>query len=329
MSALRKSWICVVAIWLLLVGAVAEETQTSWRDEYKLGAGDVVNIRYYGRPELDREGVRIAPDGSLSYLQVNSLAVAGLSLDGARQALETALRAYYRNARLIVTPEELVSKRYVILGKVVDKGIFTLERPLTLLEAIARSRGIETGLYEQNTVELADLERSFIVRGGERLPVDMAALYYEGDLSQNIEIEPDDYIFLASNIANEYYVLGAVRRPGAQGYSAGVTVVGAIARREGFLESAWQKRVLLVRGSLERPEAQIVDVEAILAGQAVDVPIEPGDILYINDRPWYRVEQLLDRALQGFVQSATTTWVSSNVPDAIRAPFIPQTGWRE
>jgi polysaccharide biosynthesis/export protein len=305
--------------------ASAPTPTVSWRDRYTLGAGDVVNIRYYGRADLDRAGLRIAPDGTISYLQVNSLPVAGMSIDELRAALESELTRYFRNPRLIITPQELISKRYVILGKVIDNGVFTLDRPISLLEAIARSRGIETGLFEQQTVEIADMDRSFIMRAGHRLPVDFARLYYEGDLAQNPELEPGDYIYLASNLANEYYVLGSVNRPGAQGFTHRASVVSAIARREGFTAGAWQDRVLLVRGSLHQPQTFIVDVKAIVTGQQPDFPLEPGDIVYVNDRPWYRVEQILDRALDGFLESATSTWVRTNVPDAITNPLLPNT----
>ncbi len=306
-----------------------EKTGGSWREAYRLGAADVVNIRFYGRPELDRPGVRIAPDGSLSYLQINSLAVEGMTIDELRGALQNALRKYYRNPRLIITPEELKSKRYVILGKVVDKGVYSLDRPITLLEAIARSRGIETGLFQQSTVEIADMERSFIIRDGEQLDVDFAKLYFEGDLSQNVYLEPQDYIFLASNLSNEYYVLGSVARPGAQGFSNRASVVSAVTRREGFTEGSWKKRVLVVRGSLEDPETHVVDVDAILQGKAPDFPLEPGDIVYVNDRPWYKAEQILDTAVQNFLKSATSTWINENVPDAIGNPWFDRTDWRE
>ena len=301
----------------------------SWRERYTLGPGDMVNIRFYGQAGLDRPGVRIAPDGTLSYLQVNSLEVNEMTIDEMREALEAALVDYYRNPRLIITPWELKSKRYVILGKVIDKGVFTLDRPITLLEAIARSRGIETGLFEQSTVEIADMDRSFIMRGGKRLDVDFSKLYFEGDLSQNVYLEPQDYIFLASNLSNEYYVFGAVAQPGAQGFSNRASIISAVTRREGFTEGSWKRRVLVIRGSLSDPQLFVVDVDAILKGLSPDFLLEPGDIVYVNNRPWYKAEQILDTAIENFVKSATSTWVIENVPDVIGDPWFKRTGWRE
>lgn len=324
-----------LALWAWLTGAYAQsEVSTttapvSWRERYTLGPGDVVDIRFYGSSALDRAGLRIAPDGTLSYLQVNSLYVDGLSIDELRSKLEQNLRKFHRDPRLIITPGELNSKRYVILGKIMDKGVFTLDRPITLLEAIARSRGIETGLFEQSTVEIADMDRSFIIRNGERLDVDFAKLYFEGDLSQNVYLEPRDYIYLASNLSSEYYVFGSVSTPGAQGITNRATLVSAITRRKGFTEGAWLNRVLVIRGSMSDPELFIVDVKSILAGLEADFPLAPGDIVYVNDRPWYKAEQILDTAMQNFLSSATSTWVDANVPDAIANPWLDRTGWRD
>lgn len=301
----------------------------SWRERYTMGPGDVVNIRFYGRSELDRSGITIAPDGSLSYLQVNSLPVAGMMVGELRAALEHALSEYYREPRLIVMPFALQSKRYVILGKIIDKGVFTLDRPITLLEAIARSRGIETGLVGDSTREIADMERSFIVRRGERLDVDFAKLYYEGDFSQNVYLEPQDYIFLASNLANEFYVFGSVAFPGNQSFSNGVGLISAITASGGFTERAWTKRVLLVRGSLSNPAVQVVNAEAILAGRELDIPVQPGDIVYVNDRPWRKTEALLDTVVRRFLQSATSTWANENVPDLIADPLLKRQDWRD
>ncbi|WPJ96825.1 polysaccharide biosynthesis/export family protein [Coraliomargarita algicola] len=335
MTRLIRIVFLAIFSFLFVVGQSAAQEEeaapapVSWRERYTLGPGDVVDIRFYGSDTLNRSGLRIAPDGTISYLQVNSLYVSGLTIDELRSKLEEKLRTYHRDPRLIITPWELKSKRYVILGKIMDKGVYTLDRPITLLEAIARSRGIETGLFEQSTVEIADLDRSFIIRNGERLDVDFAKLYFEGDLSQNVYLEPQDYIYLASNLSSEYYVFGSVSTPGAQGITNRATLVSAITRRNGFTEGAWPDRILVIRGSMSSPELFVVNVKSILAGKEADFPLAPGDIVYVNDRPWYKAEQILDTAVQNFLSSATSTWVDENVPDAITNPWLRRTDWRD
>jgi polysaccharide biosynthesis/export protein len=304
----------------ILPGNQAPAAPSSWRNRYELGPGDVVNFSLYGRPDLDRPGFRIAPDGTVSFLQAQNINIAGLTLDEARLKIEQGLSTHFRSPRVIITPQEVASKRFTILGKVVKRGVVTLDRPITLVEAVANAGGLETGLFEQNTVELADLDRSFISRGGKRLSVDFRRLLHEGDMSLNIEIEPNDFIFIASNITNDYFVLGAVANPGVQGLTPDATVVAAITRRGGFTERAWPDRVLVIRGSLEKPQTFIVNVKDVLAAKEKDLKLLPKDIVYIADRPWIVAEDILKVALSAFVTSATTSWINVNVDPLINEP---------
>jgi protein involved in polysaccharide export with SLBB domain len=296
-----------------VTGNQAAAAPASWRNRYELGPGDVINFSLFGRPELNRPGFRVAPDGTVSYLQAQNIKVAGLTLDEARLAIEQGLASHFRSPRVIITPQEVGSKRFTILGKVINKGVVTLERPITLVEAIANAGGLETGLFEQNTVELADLDRSFISRHGKRLAVDFRRLLNEGEMSLNIEIEPDDFIYIASNISNDYYVLGAVGSPGVQGLTPDATVVAAISRRGGFSERAWSNRVLVVRGSFSQPKTFIVNVKEVLAAKESDFKLQPKDLVYVAERPWVEAEDILKVALSALVTAATSTWVDLNV----------------
>lgn len=301
-------------------GNKAASTVTSWRDRYELGAGDVINFSLYGRPELDRPGFRIAPDGTISYLQAQNILVAGLTIDEARIAIEKGLSTNFRSPRVIITPQEVGSKRFTILGKVINKGVVTLERPITLVEAIANAGGIETGLFERNTIELADLDRSFVSRKGQQLPVDFRKLLNDGDMKQNIEIEPNDFIFIASSITNDYYVLGAVVNPGVQGFTPDATLVSAISRRGGLNDRAWTDRVLVVRGSFSKPETFVLSLKDILAAKENDFKLQPKDIVYISERPWVVAEDILKLALSAFATSASSTWVNLNVDPILTSP---------
>lgn len=294
-------------------GNRAPTAPTSWRNRYELGPGDVINFALFGRPELDRPGFRVAPDGTVSFLQAQNINVAGLSLDEARLAVEKGLSSHFRSPRVIITPQEVGSKRFTILGKVAQKGIVTLERPITLVEAIANAGGLETGLFDYKIIELADLDRSFISRNGKHLPIDFRRLLHDGEMKYNIEIEPNDFIYVASNISNDYYVLGSVASPGIQGLTADASVISAISRRGGFTERAYKSRVLVIRGSFDAPKTFIINVKDILAAKEKDFKLEPKDIVYIADKPWAEAEDIFNVALSAFVTSAATNWINLNV----------------
>jgi len=113
-----------------------------------------------------------------------------------------------------------------------------------------------------------------------------------------------------------FYDLG-MEKP-AKWMLMGLLVVGA-----GFLPSAFKQRVLVVRGSLTKPRTFVVDTAAILAGQQKDFPLEPRDIVYVSDKPWARVEELLDQAATAFIQSFISVGAGAHI-----APLITRPIWK-
>jgi protein involved in polysaccharide export with SLBB domain/uncharacterized protein involved in exopolysaccharide biosynthesis len=322
------AWLGKWAAAIILAGfsslsAFAGSPTPAWQERLTLGPGDTVSVTAFGRPDSARPDITVGPDGKISYLEAHQITAAGLTIDELRAALDAELGKYYRNARTIVTPGVISSKRYYMLGKVVDKGAFTLDRPLTILEAVARSRGLETGLFQQNTVELADLPRAFLCRQGRRMPVDFERLFQKGDLSQNLPLEPEDYLYFPSANVNEVYVLGAVKSPGIQGFTPNASVISMVTVRGGFTEKAYLDKILVVRGSLTHPETFVVDARKILKGGAKNFALQPKDIVFVADKPWARAEELLDIAVRTFVQAAAAGWASESVGPIITAPIIP------
>jgi polysaccharide biosynthesis/export protein len=285
----------------------------SWRERYELGPGDSINISLYGHGDLGRSGVKIAPDGTMNYLQAQSVNLVGKTLEEARIEIESRLSAYYKSPRVIITPQELGSKRFSILGKVTQRGNFVLDRPITLVEAVTMAGGIETGFIGHDSMELADFDRSFVNRRGECLKVNFRKLFLESDMSNNITIEPGDFIYIASNITNNYYIYGSVASTGMQALTPGATVAEAITLQGGYTAGAWLDHILVVRGSMDNPKTYVVNLKKILAGEEKDFPIEPKDIIYVNDRPWVKAEELLKLATRSFVSSASSTWVNQQI----------------
>jgi protein involved in polysaccharide export with SLBB domain len=308
---------------MMMFGVTALDAAES-SSPLRLGPGDAVNITMPGFEGHAREEVKIGPDGRLTYLQARDVLVAGLTMDELRALLARDLSRYYKNARVVVTPFTFQSQKAYVLGKVVKKGAVNLYRPMSVLEVVAEAGGLETGLFQQNTVELADLGRSFVMRGQTRLPVNMEALFLRADMTQNALVEPGDYLYFPSANSNEIYILGDVKMQGTQGLLAHTSVHSAIAQAGGFTPKAYTKRVLIIRGSLDKPERLVVNMEDVLAGRSKGFRLEPKDIVYVADHPWARAEELMGMAINAFLQGAVSSWTGANVGPFIKTPILPQ-----
>jgi protein involved in polysaccharide export with SLBB domain/capsular polysaccharide biosynthesis protein len=296
--------------------------RADWQKHLTLGPGDVLSFHLFGSPELTRDDVPVGPDGRVSYLEAENIVAAGLTVDELRERLNEELGRFRRAPQAFVTPLSYHSKRYYVLGTVVQKGIFPLDRPITIIEAVARAHGFETGVSRGNLIETTDFSKSFIGRGGTHLPVDFDKLFLHGDLSQNIALEPGDYLYFPAAASGSIYVLGEVRTPGAVTFDADTSVLSSIASRGGFTPRAWKKHVLVVRNVRDHPEAFRVDAHLALTGGAPNLALQPGDIVYVSNRPWIRVEELLDRATSAFVEAAVISWTGVHIGLGGTGPVI-------
>ena len=293
-----------------------------WQQHLTLGPGDVLTFQFYGDTNLTKENVVVGMDGRIGYLQAHDVPVTGMTVDELRDRLDNILGAYYRTPRVMITPVAYRSQKYFVLGKVTAPGAYVLDQPVTIVEALARAKGLASGLVDRTSIDLADLGRSFLIRDGRRVAIDFERLFQQGDFSQNVSLRPNDFLYFAPANLKEVYVLGQVRNPGSVPYAPNKTVIGAIAERGGFTDTAWKNRVLIVRGSLTHPDVYSVDTWTVLDARGRDFRLQPRDIVYVANRPFFYGEELLDVAVTAFLQSAVTDWTAAYITIFDR-PIIP------
>jgi len=264
--------------------SAGEAIDPAWRnapkDPFRLGPGDVLEIEVIG-DGTTRATTTVGADGKIYYYLLPGLNVWGMTLADTKALLDKQLLTYVRKPDVSITLRNVGSKRVWVLGRLNNPGIYPLTAPMTVLEAISRAGGLFTSRFSGTTEELADLHHSFLIRGGKPIALDFNRLLREGDMSQNIYLQPDDYIYLPSALSKVVQVLGAVRTPKPVGFMDQVTLVSAIGSAGGPSEGAQVSKVAIVRGSISQPEIAIVDFGAIMTGKQPDIKLEPSDIVYV------------------------------------------------
>jgi len=282
-------------------------------DVFRLGPGDKLEIEVMGDSNT-RATVAVGPDGKIYYYILPGIDVWGLTLSETRTRLGDELKRFLREKPAVaVSLRSVASQRVWLLGRINTPGVYTLGGPTTLLEVIAQGGGVAaasaspTGslapVVATGGAESADLSRAFVIRQGKMLPVDFRKLLREGDLSQNIYLQPDDFIFLPATRTSEVHVLGAVARPQSQKMSGALTVAQAVALSGGTIADAFVTNVAVLRGSLTQPEIAIVDLGAIVRGRSPDVRLEPGDIVYVPFVPYRTLNRYVNLILDTFART--------------------------
>lgn len=274
------------------------------KDTFRIGAGDKLEIEI-----MEVEGTRqlcsIMPDGDLYYQTAPAFKAAGLTLPELKTQLQASLKDFYRDPQVSIILRGVSSQRVWILGRVNTPGLYPLENPMTVIEAITRAGGLFASRFSGTTEELADLRHSFLVRNGEFMPVDFYALLKQGDVSQNIYLKSGDYIYLPSALSQEVYVLGAVKQPKAVGFMDQVTLVSAVSEAKGLLPTAYAQRIVIIRGSMTQPEVATVNLNEIMGGKSPDIALQPRDIVWVPNSPWDRIETYTKLVMNSFVRTVT------------------------
>ncbi|MBK1882436.1 polysaccharide biosynthesis/export family protein [Luteolibacter pohnpeiensis] len=269
------------------------ETLKPSQDPYKLGAGDVLEIEV---AEVDDTLARtfVMPDGMVYYNLAGGVRAEGSTVKEFTKTVTEALKKDYTNPIVNVSLAEIRSRRYWILGRVFKPGIYPLRQPTTVLEAIAEAGGLFTSRFSGTTEELADLTNSVVIRDGNILPVDFTKLIKEGDTSQNIYLRHNDFVYLPSAQSASVMLLGAVNSPRAIGFKDDLSLIQCIAQGRGPAPGAYIDQVVIVRGSVTKPQAAIVNLRAILTGKATNVHLKAGDIVWIPRKPLQLAEDTVE-----------------------------------
>ncbi len=249
-------------------------------ESFTIDVGDYLSIDVYGEPELSSISTRVRRDGSMTVKLIGHVYVAGHTLEQTEATIEDKLSEYIYYPKVTVEPVKLKQNQFTIIGKVKSPGVYTYNQELNAISAIGLAGGLAIGTFDEKTVELADLEHSYIKRGDRLLPVNFESLIKRGDMKHNIQLQDQDYIYIASSINQEVYILGEVKQPGYFGYSSRLTLARLLTRAEGRLDSAGNE-ALIIRGNLNSPKVYKVNIDSILNGETADFRIKPNDLVYI------------------------------------------------
>jgi polysaccharide export outer membrane protein len=276
---------------------------------YVIGAGDMFNVFVYEEPELNVKGSIVKADGTLTFQLIGDVKVAALTINEAMAKIAKKLKRYLINPIVSIIPVEFRSKSFTILGKVSEPGTYQITNDAKAIDSIAIAQGLSIGIFEDNTIELADLEHAFIRRGNKVLPVNFIELVRKGNPLHNIPLKDKDYIYIPSALNTEVYILGEVNLPGHYGFKENMTLSQVVTYAKGFKVNANLQQVAIIRGTLTNPIVYLANLEDILEGKSKDFRVKPFDIVYIPTSTlgdWNNILQTILPSLET-IQSAYIT----------------------
>jgi polysaccharide export outer membrane protein len=204
---LSGSFACLICL-LLLTGCASttasdvpqapEETPNEIKiTEFILGAGDTIEISVYRHDDL-KKTAKIDISGIISYPLVGDIKAGGLSIFQFRDKIRDGLSKYIVDPQVSVGVTTIQSQKVIVLGEVKTPGLFSLEGPMTALEAMSKAGGFTIDAKQKSIL---------LIRGGLKNPelvtLNLESALKEGDFAQNAYLQNGDIIYVpATTIAN-------------------------------------------------------------------------------------------------------------------------------
>jgi polysaccharide export outer membrane protein len=144
---------CILACVLALQMAVAQEkgadgAATQTEPLYVIQPNDLLEIFVWKEPDLTRK-VLVRPDGRISFPLVQDLQAAGATPGELKAKVERKLSEFLSAPEVTIIVEAIQSYRVYVLGKVQKPGIISIEKPVTVLQALALAGGFQDFAKEQ------------------------------------------------------------------------------------------------------------------------------------------------------------------------------------
>lgn len=123
---------------------VSPEGFSTWVDSkpvYRIGPGDVVDVKYLLTPEMDDE-VTVSPDGNVGLRTTGQMMLAGLSPKEAEDKIRVAARRFLSADTVVaVQVKTYASSKIFVGGSVAVPGSYLVTGPVTPLEAVINAGG--------------------------------------------------------------------------------------------------------------------------------------------------------------------------------------------
>jgi polysaccharide biosynthesis/export protein len=268
-------------------GTTTTTTQTLPRDDdrYRIGPGDVLDIRILNRPNLSREAVRVEGNGVIRMPLIDDEIQAACKTEG-ELAKEIAERytKFYRKPQVDVFIKEYHSRQVAVIGAVNEQSRFELQRRVRLLELLTYAKG--TSPKAGQTINIVHAPHSALCQPATPPEDDLTAFSsyklsdtLTGAPQANPYIEPGDIITVPE--ANQVFVVGNVFTPLTIPLKEPITLSRAVAMAGGVKQDTKKDKVRIVR---QEPGTSIskeilVDLSAIEKKRADDVALMPNDIV--------------------------------------------------
>lgn len=255
---------------------------------YRIGAGDVLDIRIMNRPQLSRDAVRVDGNGMIRMPLIEGEIQAACKSEGELAAeLSRRYLKYYRNPQVDVFLKEYHAREVALIGAVNEQGRYQMQRRMRLLELLSFAKGPSDKAGQ--TINIVRAPRTDICADSTESASGEGAFIslrlndtLRGEEKANPYVQSGDIVTIPE--AEQVYVVGNVYSPKSLPLKEPISVSRAIAMAGGPLRDSKTDRIHIVRQQPGGEKSEMyVNLIAIARKRAEDVMLQPNDIVEVQE----------------------------------------------
>lgn len=251
---------------------------------YTLGPGDRLSVYVFTRDrrrEDEDDGpleVPVTASGHVTLPLVGRLAATGDTTEGLERKIYERYKEFVKDPQVSVSVSAYRAKRVYVIGQVrADGEIFLNHDSTSLFEVIARAGGFVDSFG--SPLEGADVHNIVVRRGGQRIHIDFYGNEVGDQAAKTFLVQDGDFVFVPKPL-RRVRVLGGVQKAGEFELKPGMSLLDAIAQAGSFTVRSRRDQVRILRSDGETLHA---DATRIFHGKTEDIPLEPGDVIYVSE----------------------------------------------
>ena len=160
-------------------------------NSYVIGVGDILSVNVWNEPDVTGK-VPVRPDGMITMPLIGEIQASGVTPDKLQATIAQKLSEFVKQPSVTVVVEEMKSRGYNVMGEVQHPGLFTLDKPTRVLDALAQAGGFG---------DFAKTGKVYVLRRNpngstQKFPFNYKRVSQGRDIETNIELQPGDTVIV-------------------------------------------------------------------------------------------------------------------------------------
>lgn len=180
--------------------------------DYVIGAGDVLQVLVYGEGDMAAtdtkdgnldgtanalpQGITVRVDGQISLKHIGDVEVVGLNLTELADYLKVLYATVFDDPLVTVVLGQSNSKRFTVMGKVTNPGLYNIQYPINIVQAIAQCGGFTEWSNSKITLVRVNVRDEKNLFKGNTLEFDYDNFLKGQELQKNIVVKPEDILIV-------------------------------------------------------------------------------------------------------------------------------------